>query len=86
MQKINLILTYDFDHLNMQEANRFDWWSKYFASVSGAGGAARVSRGEKVRQCALFIINFIIFFCLCFIIVSIITTDIQVHLGVEQVL
>lgn len=34
----------------IDDANRFDWWSKYFASVSGAGGAARVSKGEKLVE------------------------------------
>lgn len=28
--------------------NRFDWWSKYFASLAGAGGAARSSKSEKL--------------------------------------
>lgn len=41
---ITIMMTY----LLKQEANRFDWWSKYFASLAGAGGAARVSKGDKV--------------------------------------
>ncbi|KAL9983681.1 hypothetical protein ACROYT_G005897 [Oculina patagonica] len=32
----------------LDEANRFDWWSKYFASLTGAGGAAKVSKGDKL--------------------------------------
>lgn len=32
----------------IDEGNRFDWWSKYFASLAGAGGAAKSSKGEKL--------------------------------------
>lgn len=32
----------------IDEGDRFDWWSKYFSSLTGAGGAAKSSKGEKL--------------------------------------
>ncbi|XP_022792929.1 myoferlin-like isoform X4 [Stylophora pistillata] len=32
----------------MVDPDRFDWWSKYFASLQGAGAGAKISKGEKL--------------------------------------